>query len=367
VLTGDAAAPTVKIFDSVIDRCIAIQPDNSFVTGGTAIVLHAGHCGELPDHAQPRGASAVIRNCFVDGAFIVDGEPIPDLTKEIQALSVSWCHGAIVEGNQIHNVRHGGPCQPQASVPEAIVRNNSYRNVLKGPWFNLGGLLPTTGIAITDIGRLSDPGHPDTGQVTTSADHLFSVGTRVKLTGTAFDGVVRITEIPSIPSSNPPEPEPRKFRFDTTLSGSGSSGAVQAVIGVEKLLVEGNLIELATTVSDPAPIGIHLDDAAAAFDPHEDVIIRRNCFRYVEGEIGPFNGYAIDVKGAQNVIITNNTVETIPAAGAAIRTEDGPGVNVNNFDNRTPAGPLVDWAMDGYFSEFDVPSEETLMMALFEK
>ena len=78
--------------------------------------------------------------------------------KLVRAISMAWCRGGVVEGNQIYGVDVGGPYaggatyQTQLSIRDLIVRNNYYKNVARGPWLDLffqganlvlGGTAPT--------------------------------------------------------------------------------------------------------------------------------------------------------------------------------------------------------------------------------
>ena len=68
-IAADAGATIPGMFDTVIDECIAVEPDSSSLSDGIIAVLHIGDRGEtagLPDFPEPTGESAVIRNCFVD-------------------------------------------------------------------------------------------------------------------------------------------------------------------------------------------------------------------------------------------------------------------------------------------------------------
>jgi hypothetical protein len=365
-ITVEAGSIQDQIHDSVIDQCIAIEPNNDTDEDGVIVVLHVGGPAASGLAGQPVGESAVIRNCFVDGAFLVNGELVPDLTKDIRALSTTWCHGVVLERNQIRNVRYGGPCHLQGSgleailrlIPEAIVRDNLYHNVFKGPYLDLGDLLSGAATVITNITVTGN-----TARVTMTGSHQFNAGHRVKISGTtAFDGEVRVLAIPTDANGFP---ELNKFDFETTVSGSASSGSAYRIIGVDKLLFEGNTIELALpTQDDPVPIGIHVDDAGAStFHPHDQIIIRGNVFRYFDGASGTLDGCAIDVSGARNAIISDNIVGTVPSTGDAIRTANCE--HATFFDNRTTLGN--GFAGDKYTEELDVPSEEPLLLACFEK
>ena len=132
LITGviTAATPPVRfeVVNAGIQQCVAESPN----TGGTG-PLTAFHIGGREDaavNAELYGRACFIRNCFVDG------DP-GNLTRDIRGLSMGWCKAGVVEGNQVHNVKIGGPYQDQASSREIVVRNNSYRNVIRGPYWKL--------------------------------------------------------------------------------------------------------------------------------------------------------------------------------------------------------------------------------------
>src|SRR5207245_2650192 len=82
------------------------------------------------------GIGPFIRNCFVDSGW-------PTSTPECRGLSMAWCKGGILEGNQVHNTKYGGPYIRKASARELVVRNNVYKNVAKGPFWDLASLFAT--------------------------------------------------------------------------------------------------------------------------------------------------------------------------------------------------------------------------------
>ena len=69
------------------------------------------------------GVGPYIRNCFVDCGQTTD------FTKDFRALSMAWCKGGVVESNQLHNTKYGGPYQTATGARELVVRNGYYRNV----------------------------------------------------------------------------------------------------------------------------------------------------------------------------------------------------------------------------------------------
>ena len=131
------------------------------------------------------GKGPYIRNCFVDA-----GNLAAALTTEIRGISMSWCRGGVVEGNQIHNVQWGGPYIEKSSIRSLTIRNNFYKNVRKGPFWKLGASF-TPSYTLTALTVTSGIG---TG--TTSAAHNLAIGDRVKIDSTdnAYDGIFEVTE-----------------------------------------------------------------------------------------------------------------------------------------------------------------------------
>jgi len=355
-ITADPAATIPGIFDTVIDECFLVEPSNASVSSGVVVVLHAGHPGkdgatDLAAFPEPMGDSAVIRNCFVDGGQA----NLATDTRDVRALSVSWCHGAIVESNQIYNVRNGGPHQSQGSVQELIVRNNFYKNVVKGPFFDLGKL-SSSSLSFSSFTLMGS-----TGTGTTAVSHFLRAGDRIKLTGsggspTAFAAVSEIV------SST-------QFKFTTTTNWTG--GSFKKVFGVDKALIEGNTIELALLTGSDVPVGIHVNDTPGDITgppyPNGQIISRDNRIRYVDGLIqSNYVGYALEIRGTGALIARNNVIEVYP---------DNPIKNrrcgsVSYFNNTDPGGDLI----QGYdpdtgkkYDELETEAEDALVLALLKK
>lgn len=274
----DTGAPVLTVDDAGIEDCVAVNPSaNNTVSGGLVNVFHVGGQEVTGAALTQFGRGPFIRNCFVDC-----GSPTSPVA-EYRGLSMGACTGGVVEGNQIHNTRIGGPYQEKLNTREIIVRHNIYRNVIKGPFWNLG---------------------------------------------------------------------------------SSSS------IGVEKLVVEGNQIQLIADTVTPTPVGIQLSDPNTVVTPppypHGQVVIRRNVIRYVDSTPGSFNGYGTDISGASAAIVSDNVVEVTPAN--PIRNKKCGAVAYLN--NRTPAGVLVQgWNQDTArkYDELETEAEDALVLAMFNE
>ena len=124
-----ANPPTVTgVDDAGIEDCIVVNPSSASASGTAVTMIHAGGL-ETATTAEAFGKAPYIRHCFLDG-----GKTTPGTGTVLRGLSMSWCKGGIIEGNQIHNMEVGGPYQEKTSTREIIIRNNHYRNVLKGPF-----------------------------------------------------------------------------------------------------------------------------------------------------------------------------------------------------------------------------------------
>ena len=133
VVTAYPGTVLLETVNSGIDECLLLSPYGSNAAAVT--VLHAGSPEELGFASEGFGKSPFIRNCFVDCGITTPNRT----TGKLRALSMGWCRGGIIEGNQIHNVDIGGPYQDQRSARDIIVRNNYYQNVACGPCWTLGG------------------------------------------------------------------------------------------------------------------------------------------------------------------------------------------------------------------------------------
>src|SRR5262249_17464662 len=117
---SDSGATVTEPIDVGIESCIADQPSGA--NAGKVSVLHVGGSSDSAADKEAFGKVPFIRNCYVDGGS-------NGLTNEFRALSMNWCKGGVVEGNQIQNVNIGGPYIENATCRDLIVRSNSYKNV----------------------------------------------------------------------------------------------------------------------------------------------------------------------------------------------------------------------------------------------
>jgi hypothetical protein len=86
---------------------------------------------------------------------------------------------------------------------------------------------------------------------------------------------------------------------------SATVNSAYRVFSTDKLVVEGNIVELATGSNGAIAVHVH-DNATAALTPdyaHGEVIIRNNKVRYLDGSFDASNaGYALHANGAKSLL-----------------------------------------------------------------
>jgi hypothetical protein len=139
---------------------------------------------------------------------------------------------------------------------------------------------------------------------------------------------------------------------------------------VQRLVVEGNHIQLIAAATTPTPIGIQVEDRTVVSAPppyvHGQAVIRNNKIRYVDGVSGSFNGSGIDVAGVGALIVSDNILDLVPA-NPITNKRCG---SATYFHNRTPAGALVrglESATGRKYSELETDAEDAFVMAFLEK
>jgi hypothetical protein len=356
-ITALPDAGVMEVVNTGMDGCIVVSPGAVNIAACTA--LSAGNPDDVSFVADGHGKSPYIRNCFVDGG-VATPNPNP-ITGKYRGVAMSWCRGGVVEGNHIQNCDLGGPYQEgKSSARDVIVRNNFYKNVGRGPYWNLGspGLERAQGSS-----SLSRSGTVGTVTNLTSVGD-FDVGVRVKLVTLPAD----YTGVYVIRSKS-------ADAFTVTVPASGASPvavtSARKIFGVSRAIIEGNVIELAQ-VSGAVAIAVadNNDTNPYVETPdyvHGDLIIRHNKVRYLNGT-APNDGGAmlIDLRGVQNVIVQNNvldTVATLPIQATRCGAQ-------SYFDNRTPGGALL--TVPGFTAaDFDetlaLPAEDAFVMAHFSK
>ena len=352
MVTADADFGLTGVTDCGIEEVIAVSPAAS-PSGALITVLQAGPKDDSGSNAEGYGIGPFIRNCFVDCGS-------PNADADYRGLSMAWCKGGIVEGNHVHNTKYGGPYISKSSARGLVVRGNFYKNVAKGPFWNLAVLSATS---LSSLVRDTDQ---TIAVATTSSAHGMLAGDRVKIdvSGAAsyYEGIFVIKDVPASTTF--------RYQMQGNPGGNGSSPTMQKVFGVAKLVVEGNTIELATGSTGDASIHLH-DNVLSPQTPdyaHGDVIIRDNKIRYLDGAFeSGFTGYGVQVNGARNAQIRDNVVEVIP---------DNPLKNircgsVQYFNNREPDGVLIQGINESNnnkkYDELETEAEDAMVMALFKR
>ena len=331
---------------------------------------------------------------------------------EIRGIALTSCEGAVVEGNHVYNCWIGGPyasplddsvSQPTTpptlareerldslnalNTRSLIVRNNFYKNVAIGPYWNMGGV---SGAVLA--------GKPSYGvdvvTVPTSNNHDLWVGARVRIefdtSQPAFDGLREVTAVPSA------------FAFQYKVAAGiigGPSGAAsyRVVSGVDFLTIDGNIIELADLdemefaikeypLADPLATaasaqtyrayGIVIGDnglsTLAGPHAHRQVFIRNNKIRYVEGQsnatiagLGRPAGGGMQLAGIKQLHVTHNVVDL--NAPNKLRTfRCG---TVRFFHNTRPDGEFITGWLGDFNNHYDEPgslAEDAFILSLFK-
>lgn len=316
------ASDTGWVEDCGIEECIAISP---YPTGNNApvTIFHSGEPESLSINPINYGLAPYIRNCFADGGQNPPQNP-PLTSPEIRGLSLAWCKGGIMEGNQVHNLTYGVFQQP-TNTQDLIVRNNWIKNVNKGIFLGQIGPYCPFGNITRGSGSVA------TFAPSPTAAHGMAVGDLVFFAAAgAYNGIMVRVQAANFSTTS--------FQFNTALSGSdsgfaarvpqvGNASTVGSFTAPGALIIEGNTIELQLATSGAGIIGIHLTDSRLGSNPTQDsafpeyvfprVIVRDNKIRYLDGAPQPttgptYIGYGMQLNSALDLLVRNNVVDTIP-------------------------------------------------------
>jgi hypothetical protein len=359
----------VAMSDCGIEQCIAVLPGDS-PADSTVIALHAGlrdvYPAPLITPTDCFGAVPFIRHCFVDcGAVAVDGVARP----QFRALSIGACHGGVAEGNQVHNSWCGGPYQEKASTRGLMVRGNTYRNVVVGPYWNLGPSgQPRSLVSLGRDQSIVTAVHGQSG----GDYHYLAVGDSIKINSAdadepTFKGVFRVSQVLD-PAYHFEYPDARPTR-DTY-----NQPTLEKVFGVENLLIEGNEIELADFTSLPPgiadpPTGIRVSGGCPVFPVtpeyvHGNLVIRGNTIRILEGRMDQaYLAQGIRVEGARGVAMRDNALALTQAH--PLRNLRCAAARYSN--NRTRAGILIrgyEPTSEKIYEELATEAEDALVLNL---
>jgi hypothetical protein len=354
------------------------------------------------------------RSLYVDltgSQGTTDDSSLVIMGAEIRGMALTSCAEAVVEGNHVHNCWIGGPyasprddsISPPPALPaleqqerldplnalnirSLIVRNNFYKNVAVGPYWNMGGVSGTA--SITSISYSSSSGLVT---VTTTKNHHLWLNARVKIEfATAqpnFDGIREITPLAAA----------NQFQYQAApnlLVGPSGTASYRVVSGVDFLTIDGNVIELADLDATEFAIkeypltgsfatqptrafGIIVADnglsPAAGPYVHRQVFIRNNKIRYVDGQkgatvagLGPPAGAAMELAGIKQLHVTHNVVDL--NAPNKLRTfRIG---TARFFHNNRPDGEIIaGWKgdTDCHYDEPEVIAEDAFLLSMLTR
>jgi hypothetical protein len=312
---------------------------------------------------------------LVSGSTGTDTSPVV-CGAEIRGLTVSSCRGGLVEGNQIHNVWFGlhvntypTAMPPMLNAKDVIIRNNFFKNVVSAAFWKAGAV-PTPSLSVS-VGTLVGAVAPLT---MASAHNLFAN----EWVGLVNGGSIVFYMVSNVIDAT---------HCEIAASSQPVGTAIRFVQGVDKLLIEGNIIELVDfdsteyaaprlDASGPQPIAVLLSDAGApgsgtAFS-FGDVVVRNNKIRYLDGKflLAPSGqdlfGTGIQTGGAKTLLCHHNVVEVKPSnplqnyrCGAA-----------SYFNNKSPAGALLqglNGTTNQKYGELETDAEDALVLALFNE
>jgi hypothetical protein len=324
-----------EIAGAGLENCFAVSPYATIPTGRRVTALHVGGKDSGSTTVQAFGRSPFIRDCFVDcGAA--------QATSDFVALSMGSCWGGKVEGNQVYNTKFGGPCPDRLNTHDLVVVGNYYKNVQRGPSWNAAFYsgspnLLSSAVTLQSLAATAD-GARATTSATTTDSHGLIVGDRVQITVTGDSSYAGIFEVSAVP-----QPNQFDYKKDPVPSGSPGTATWQRIYGIDRLVVEGNTLELQPQPgTGPEIPSLDVDDAGATLPRppyvHGEIIIRANKIRYLDGQFASNNlATGVRVKGARRVVVQENALQCAPAN--PLKNENCE--TATYFNNRTPAGLLI--------------------------
>jgi hypothetical protein len=186
--------------------------------------------------------------------------------------------------------------------------------------------------------------------ITTSQDHLFSIGDKIRITGTNVDGNWTILSIPTS----------KKFTISTT--GSGSSGSVfkhyNIVLDTDAyVVVDGGSMYLGSTLLEINNENISIDSriprfSYSLFDDNKD---RGFSYNYISGITNKIGFFGYDISNDAFVFIKDATITNDVVSGAfgdakfstlhtnTINTISGSNLNIGNSINLTNTNPSLNF------------------------
>lgn len=367
-LTGDPEGGVFGIDNTGIEDCYALSPNIS-VASTVATAFAVGHwkyeASAATHNRQPEGKSPCIRNCYINGGadtFV----PTPD-TPRIIGMSMCWCRGGVLEGNQIYNVDVGGPYLANNSIKDGIVRNCFMKNVGRGPFLEVGQLSGNLNSSSASISVTNNVGTVSGGGLNFATSPL-APGERVVLTTAgAYAGTYLVGSVVG-----------NQFDLATKeANGSIAVSAIRRVLGIGRLIVEGNTIELRSgnTAFSGSLVKDGLSGTVGTPPDYRngDVIFRGNKVRLVDGISATSTDASVasEIQGAKNANVSNTTNDLWlvlpPAVPQTLRnTRCG---NGTYFNNRASSGQLIQgYNMDTgrKYDELETLTEDAFLMAYWD-
>lgn len=270
--SGNALSNILGVTNCGIQGCIAVRPAAS--TTGTTVAFQVGPPSENAMTTAGFARQPYIRDCYVDGGSSTDVSKI--------GVCMSWCTEGVIQGNQIHNIYWGGPCQglttsmPAAGARDLTVRGNFYRNVAYGiAWY------PLVAGEVQDLTVLSNSFELDV-----STGSAFAIQAAWwDTTPLLVTGVLRV--------------ERNRVR---RLDGGAIGGAVCAVCRIEygdTVILRGNTVESVDTSAGAAPFWTRNCTSVTPFQNRSAAGILTEVSRYISsGVITPLQELQTEAEDA---------------------------------------------------------------------
>ena len=175
--------------------------------------------------------------------------------------------------------------------------------------------------------------------------HRLLKGDRVAISGATYPQYNGFFEITDVPAAN-------QFKYTMLSVPAGDLGfgpKVQWVWGVDRIVVENNVVELTDLVSGEwgAPTrGVAVLDSITgqALLPtpppyvHGQILVRNNHVRHIDGRMEPsFVAVGVQIASAKSVIVENNVIDVV-STNPVVMLRCG---SARFFNNSNSAGALI--------------------------
>lgn len=380
-----------KVDDYRFTYTMAGTPTESAVTGVGVIVGTGFQALSMGGSRSGLVEDNIVRNAWVGGPYQDTYHTREVVVRRNLYQNVGTAHytnmGKLSEGpKDIESIQMVSPTKAEVTITNHGLANGEFVNVRKVSKIEYnavsrevqnrtddtfeyeslvglvsgasGGIVERTNAGISTVAHIGS----GTAEATTSINHQLGQGDRIKVSNATqsstdftpkneYNGLFEITTVPAA----------NKFRYLTNgvPSGNAFNSTYQRAWGVDRLVVEDNVIELREAFSYEYgfPIAIAVLDEALIDETtglppfvHGEIVIRRNVIRFVGGAVNSaLNALGIYLTGAKSIVIEENIVDL--ANSAAIR-HDRCGA-IRYFNNRTSVGNLVRGYGSGGTEPFD--------------